>query len=139
MRQNQFQNYTNIFIHAAGVQIGLGYRFNPNFTIGASAGTIIGEKSTQFPLCVETTYGFLKKWHTPFISAAAGYALALRTAENPFPIAGGLSVAGRFGYRFYVSKEIGITFDIGYRGGQRYAYFPDKWFHGGETRIGFIF
>ncbi len=131
--------YVSAWRHLGVVQAGAGYRINRQATVGLNVGALINDRVRLLPIMAEGTYSFLKKRVSPYVNAAAGYSLGFRDPKEKYPLAGGASAAARLGIKCFVVKELAIMVDVGYRGQQRFMYFPSKWFHGMELRAGFIF
>jgi hypothetical protein len=131
--------YSTAIRHLGTVHVSAGYRINPNATVGIGFGTIVNNRIRFLPITAEGTFCFLKKRITPYVNAGAGFSFAFRDPVVQYPMGGGANFSGRIGVKYYVVKELGLMFDLGYTGQQRYLYFPSNWFHGLEIRAGFIF
>lgn len=136
---DQVGTYQTAWRHMATVQVTAGYRFSPAATIGLNVGGVINKRLRLMPIMVEGSYAFLKKKVSPYVSVAGGYAIGFRDPDQNYPIGGGAAATGRLGVKAYVAREIALVFDVGYRAQQRFLFFPDRWFHGVETRVGFVF
>jgi hypothetical protein len=129
---------------SASFQVVNGYQWNEHWSTGFGIGLENPDWDPHVPLFLEGNYHFLKSQTGPRLNLLAGYQLPTRSLGDR---KGGVTVGGKIGFDFAITRNIGLMTSVGYRYIHLESEFWNPWnsvvqirdMNRLDFRVGFIF
>ena len=107
-----------------GLRVINGYQLNEYFSFGLGAGFeafLDGDnKGALIPLSIDSRINFIKNKFTPTFNLNVGYAIGVQNSS-------GLTANPSVGIKLYLTKKIGLLFNLGYKVQQQNIKRPDQY------------
>lgn len=112
-----------------------GYRINHHFSVGVGVGLESYEVGLA-PIFVEGKYYLLNKHFSPFVGVQSGYGVPLnnyKLSTDKYANKGGVMLGTTFGFRKYLTSDVGFMFNVGYRYQENHTEEESWWWGGGVS------